>query len=128
MSPCKSRHTCHSHPFGLRADTLGHDDSVVFNQPERRSIMVDILHRVGIKASVDQVYKALTTRAGLAGWWTTDTQGDSKVGGILKFRFTRDGKELGGFDMKVLELQPGRRVLWQVVEGPAEWVGTKIGF
>jgi uncharacterized protein YndB with AHSA1/START domain len=90
--------------------------------------MVDILHRVGIKASVDQVYKALTTRAGLAGWWTTDTQGDSKVGGILKFRFTRDGKELGGFDMKVLELAPGKRVLWQVVEGPAEWLGTRISF
>ena len=90
--------------------------------------MVDILHRVGIKASVDAVYKALATREGLAGWWTTDTQGDSKVGGTLKFRFTRDGKELGGFDMKVLELQPGRRVLWQVVEGPAEWVGTRIGF
>ena len=35
--------------------------------------MVDILHRVGIKASVDAVYKALTTRAGLAAWWTSNT-------------------------------------------------------
>jgi hypothetical protein len=24
----------------------------------------------------------------------------------------------GGFDMKVLELQPAKRVLWQVVDGP----------
>ena len=39
-----------------------------------------------------------------------------------------EGKEIGGFDMKVLELKPERRVLWQVVEGPAEWIGTKIGF
>jgi hypothetical protein len=38
------------------------------------------------------------------------------------------GKILGGFDLKVLELDPGKRVLWQVVEGPAEWIGTKIGF
>ena len=45
--------------------------------------MVDILHRVGIKASPDEVYKALATREGLAGWWTTDTQGDSTVGGVL---------------------------------------------
>jgi uncharacterized protein YndB with AHSA1/START domain len=90
--------------------------------------MVDILHRVGIKASLDQVYRALATREGLAGWWTTDTQGTSKVGEALKFRFTADGKELGGFDMKVLELEPGKRVLWQVVEGPAEWIGTKISF
>jgi uncharacterized protein YndB with AHSA1/START domain len=90
--------------------------------------MVDILHRVGIKAPLDEVYRALATREGVAGWWTTDTQGDSKVGGTLKFRFMSDGKELGGFDMKVLELQPGKRVLWQVAEGPAEWVGTRISF
>jgi uncharacterized protein YndB with AHSA1/START domain len=101
---------------------------VRFNQPERRHFMVDILHRVGIKASLDEVYQALATREGVADWWTTNTQGQSKIGGLLKFRFNSDGKEIGGFDMKVLELQPDRRVLWQVVEGPAEWIGTKISF
>jgi uncharacterized protein YndB with AHSA1/START domain len=90
--------------------------------------MVDILHRVGIKASLDEVYQALATREGVAGWWTTNTQGQSKIGGLLKLRFSSDGKEIGGFDMQVLELQPGKRVLWQVLEGPAEWVGTKISF
>jgi hypothetical protein len=30
--------------------------------------------------------------------------------------------------MKVLELQPAKRVLWQVVGGPEEWIGTKISF
>ena len=90
--------------------------------------MVDILHRVGMKSSLDDVYKALATREGLAGWWTTSTQGDSKVGGTIQFRFSEDGRDIGGFVMKVLELQPARRVLWQVVDGPAEWVGTKISF
>lgn len=90
--------------------------------------MVDIVHRVGIKAPLDHVYRALATREGVAGWWTTDTQGDSKIGGMLKTVFTAGGKVLGGFDLKVLELDPGKRVLWQVVEGPAEWIGTKIGF
>jgi hypothetical protein len=86
--------------------------------------MVDILHKVGIKSSsADDVYKALTTLKGLSGWWTTDTQGDSKVGGVIQFRFGS-----GGFDMKVLELDPGKRVLWQVVEGPQEWIGTKVSF
>ena len=86
--------------------------------------MVDILHKVGIKSSsLNDVYKALTTREGLSGWWTTDTQGESKVGGVLQFRF---GK--GGFDMKVLELDPGKRVLWQIVEGPEEWIGTTVSF
>jgi uncharacterized protein YndB with AHSA1/START domain len=90
--------------------------------------MVDILHRVGVKASADAVYQALATREGLAGWWTTNTQGESKVGGTLRFRFSADGREIGGFDMRVLELRPAARVLWQVVDGPAEWVDTTISF
>jgi uncharacterized protein YndB with AHSA1/START domain len=90
--------------------------------------MVDILHRVGIKSSLDEVYKALTTREGLAAWWTNNTRGESKLGGVLQFRFSAGGVEIGGFDMKVLELQPAKRVLWQVVDGPAEWIGTKVSF
>jgi len=89
---------------------------------------MDILHRVGVKSSVDEVYKALATRDGLAGWWTRDTQGESRVGEVVKFRFSADGKHLGGFDMKVLELQPSQRVAWQVVDGPAEWIDTQVSF
>jgi uncharacterized protein YndB with AHSA1/START domain len=90
--------------------------------------MVDILHRVGIKSSVDRVYKALSTREGGAAWWTTNTTGESKVGGVLKFTFSAGGVEIGGFDMKVLALQPARRVLWEVVSGPTEWIGTHVCF
>jgi hypothetical protein len=83
--------------------------------------MPDILHSVGIQSrSPDATYQALTTRDGLAGWWTTDT---TVAGDAIRFRFGEHG-----CDMKVLEREHGRRVLWQVVEGPADWVGTKIGF
>lgn len=90
--------------------------------------MVDILHRVGIKSSPAEVYKALTTREGLAAWWTSNTQGESKVGRVIQFRFSAGGAEIGGFDMKVLELHPAELVLWQVVDGPAEWIGTNVSF
>jgi uncharacterized protein YndB with AHSA1/START domain len=86
--------------------------------------MADILHRVGIRSSLDDAYKALATREGLASWWTNDTRGESEVDGVLEFRF---GKR-GGFDMKVLELAPGKRVLWKVVDGPREWIGTRISW
>ena len=86
--------------------------------------MPDILHKVGIRSSsLNDAYNALTTLVGLSAWWTTDTQGESKVGSVLRFRFGS-----GGFDMKVLELHPAKRVLWQVVDGPEEWIGTTIGF
>jgi uncharacterized protein YndB with AHSA1/START domain len=90
--------------------------------------MFDILHRVGIKAPVDKVYQALATRDGLAAWWTHDTQGESKLGGAIKFLFHKNGELLGGFEMKVVDLKPGKRVLWQVVDGPEEWIGTQITF
>ena len=55
--------------------------------------------------------------------WHNNTQGETKVGGVLQFRFGA-----GGFDMKVLELDPAKRVLWQVVDGPKEWIGTKVSW
>jgi hypothetical protein len=86
--------------------------------------MPDILHKVGIKSSsAKDVYQALASIDGLAAWWTSTTHGESKIGGTLQFRFGN-----GGFDMKVLELQPEKRVLWRVVDGPEEWIGTRIGF
>ncbi len=85
--------------------------------------MVDILHRVGVKASSpEKVYDALTTVAGLAGWWTQDTKGSGEPGGTLEFRFP----PVGGFDMEVVEARPAEQVTWRVVDGPDEWVGTTI--
>ncbi|MGC5009177.1 SRPBCC family protein [Streptosporangium sp. DT93] len=84
--------------------------------------MVDILHRIAVTSPPAEVYAALTTTEGLAGWWTTDTRGEGgDVGGVLRFRFGA-----GGFDMKVLTLDPDRHVLWEVVDGPEEWIGTHV--
>ncbi|GIJ81304.1 Uncharacterized conserved protein YndB, AHSA1/START domain [Micromonospora phaseoli] len=85
--------------------------------------MVDILHRVGVTATPDDVYAALTTVDGLANWWTVETDGDGDVGGVLRFRFVP-----GGFDMKVVETRPAELVLWEVVDGPEEWIGTQVRF
>lgn len=86
--------------------------------------MTDILHRVGIKSTPHAVYEALTTIDGLAAWWTTTTQGKSAPGETIHFRFG----DRGFFDIKVVALDPNRRVSWQVVDGPKEWIGTRILF
>jgi len=86
--------------------------------------MSDILHRVGVKSSSPaDVYRALTTLEGLSGWWTKDTEGETGVGGTLRFRFGA-----GGFDMLVRELQPDEHVLWEVSDGPEEWIGTTVSW
>ena len=84
--------------------------------------MLDILHRVGIRDTApDKVYDALTTIDGLSGWWTDDTKGDPSLDGVVRFRFP-----VGGFDMRIVELKPTERVVWQVVDGPEEWLGTTV--
>ncbi len=91
--------------------------------------MADILHRIGIKAPVAQVYRALTTLDGLAGWWTEEVRGDTGVGGRIEFRFhTTTGELLGEMVMAVQELSENEVVRWRCVSGPAEWVGTDITF
>jgi uncharacterized protein YndB with AHSA1/START domain len=86
--------------------------------------MPDILHRVGIKAAPDTVYKALTESEGLAGWWTKNTKASPAVGAVNQFRFNGCGFN----DMKVVELVPGQRVKWQCVDGAKEWIGTELTF
>ena len=91
--------------------------------------MVDILHRIGVEgSSADEVYAALATRDGLARWWTEQTEGESLPGQALSFRFVADGVEIGTIGMKVLELVPAKLVLWEVVDGPPEWIGTTVRF
>jgi uncharacterized protein YndB with AHSA1/START domain len=87
--------------------------------------MVDILHRIGITASPEDVTKALTTVPGLSGWWTDDTHGDESVGGVIQFNFPVAG---GDIHMKVLEIKPGELVRWEVVAGPPEWIATEVRF
>ena len=55
--------------------------------------MVDIIHRIGIKAPANEVYKALSTVEGVAGWWTSETTGESRVGGAMTVRFIDHGSD-----------------------------------
>ncbi len=85
--------------------------------------MANICLTFGTKASHEKLIDALTTVKGLAAWWTEGTSGDAVKGGEVAFRFGDNG----GFDMRVDECDENG-VLWEVVGGPDEWVGTQIEF
>jgi uncharacterized protein YndB with AHSA1/START domain len=91
--------------------------------------MFNIVHRIGIKAPASNVYHALSTIEGLAGWWTRDVSGTSRVGECLTFTFRNPaGEEMGRFEMEVVELSTSDTVRWTVRSGPAEWIGTQLSF
>lgn len=83
--------------------------------------MPDILHRIGAKAPRRDVYHALTTIDGVAGWWTRDASGDPGNGGEIRFGF-EPGEAVAAdatFRIKVLETTPDKLVRWEVRQGPA---------
>jgi len=91
--------------------------------------MIDIIHRVGIKAPPSKVYAALATLEGVAGWWTKETSGVSRPGGTIDFQFSSPGGErIGGMTMEVLALEPDKDVRWRCKAGPEEWIGTDVDF
>jgi uncharacterized protein YndB with AHSA1/START domain len=90
--------------------------------------MADIIHRIGIKAPIAKVYEAVSTIGGVAGWWSEDTSGTSKVGGTINVRFTKDRKEIGKMSMEVIALEQNKKVHWRILSGPDEWIGTDVIF
>ena len=91
--------------------------------------MVAIDHRIGIRAPGSQVYEAVSTARGMAGWWTRDTTGDAAAGGTLDVRFRHaEGHEIGRMAFEMTRLEPDREVRWRFLAGPPEWVGTDVTF
>ncbi len=87
--------------------------------------MADIRHRVGISAPQECVFAALSTKGGLANWWTRDVEGEATPGSALRFFFgTPDPSGV----MEVVDTTPHHRVTWRCVAGPDPWVGTSLNF
>ncbi len=90
--------------------------------------MVDIIHRIGIKAPVSKVHAALSTVAGVAGWWTKGTSGESKPGSAVHVVFhSKTGDEIGQAKYELVKSTP-EEVVWHFTAGPEEWIGTDVTF
>ncbi|GAC1394001.1 MAG: hypothetical protein NVSMB47_02310 [Polyangiales bacterium] len=87
--------------------------------------MAEILHKMEIRASRQDVFQALSTQQGLASWWTRTTKAEPRVGSVAEFQFG-GGKFVS--KRQVVALDPGARVAWKCIEGASEWVGTEITF
>jgi hypothetical protein len=46
--------------------------SSVFNVRRKKIMPTDLIHRIGIAAPAEAIYRTLTTEDGLRAWWTTD--------------------------------------------------------
>ncbi len=86
--------------------------------------MKTILHSLRIHASPEDVFDALTTEVGLAGWWSTVVKAGTGVGGHVRFTFHGDFHPV----MQVTALVPARKVGWRCVDGHDKWLDNTFSF
>lgn len=87
--------------------------------------MKTIKHTVDIEASSDAVFDALTTRSGLAGWWTTTVEvPETAVGEVIDFRFGATFNP----DMEITALDRPALVGWRCVSGHGPWEDNTFRF
>ena len=86
----------------------------------------DPIHRIGIVAPVEKIYRALTTEEGIRGWWTTDVKMDAQVGGKAVFGFQNHSIV---FQMRIEQLTPPSFARWKCEESNLpDWTGTTQEF
>ena len=83
-----------------------------------------IKHLFHIDTKRSDVFKAISTIEGLSNWWTIQTSGESKPGGVIQFRFS----EHGGPDMKVTSVKQDESITWECLESPHGWKGNTFTF
>jgi uncharacterized protein YndB with AHSA1/START domain len=93
------------------------------HQPDEETKMSDILLQLTIATASDKVFKALTEQHGLEAWWTTHMVAKPKVGSPVE-AYLRGGQQVIKMEMRTLE--PGRKVVWGILERVAGWGGSQF--
>lgn len=85
--------------------------------------MADVLHQVGIQASPEKLYAALTETAGLKSWWSEHSSIEPREGSLASVSFYNNAVT---FKFRIAELVPNKKIVWAVEGGPPDWADTKI--
>jgi len=86
--------------------------------------MADIVHDVTIKASPEQVFRAVSTPAGLDTWWTENSKGEPREGAEYELWF---GPECD-WRAVVNRCVPDSEFVFEMTAAQPDWLGTRVGF
>jgi len=86
--------------------------------------MPDILHDLLIGAPRPDVFRAITTPAGLDAWWSLDSEGLAQPGSEWRLGFGP------GFEWRarVTRCVPDSEFEWEITRADADWTGTQVRF
>jgi len=84
----------------------------------------DIFSDFPIRAAAAEVFRAVSTPAGLDQWWTMRSSGSPAVGAEYELGF---GPEFD-WRARVTECAAPERFELEITRAGADWVGTRVGF
>ncbi len=83
----------------------------------------EIVLAVETTATANEVFDAITTPEGLAGFWTSDVDAQPGMGGELRLGFAEAPADLS---MIVTAFESPRRVEWECPGPWPSWAGTRV--
>jgi hypothetical protein len=88
--------------------------------------MVDIIHKIAIRAPLASGSEAVSTVDGVAGWWTSDTRGEARLGGRIGVEFRAPtGDKVGRMVFEPSERVAGRGR--SLAPGSGAFAVTQVG-
>lgn len=86
--------------------------------------MPSIYQELLVEAAAEQIFDALTTSEGLAGWWAPGATAKAERGAVACIPFGPSYFKR----LRVDELADAKLVRWTCLEGADEWIDTKLSF
>lgn len=90
---------------------------------QMQTMSIEIRINLIIKATPEEVYKAVTTQEGIESWWCKHTTAKPEVGFVNIFIFGKFRNE-----MEITGLITNKRVEWKCINSIDEWIATDISF
>ena len=84
--------------------------------------MADIVQKLTIEASPENIFHALTRPDGITGWWANQVIAEPKIGSLVEIGF--DNGEV--MKMEIIDLEVASKVYWRVRLAPHNWEGSTI--
>lgn len=86
--------------------------------------MANIYHDLWIKASIDQVFEAVSVPKHIDAWWTNQCEGIPKIGSSYSFYFSDQFDWLA----EIKDVKKNKHISWTMTKSDKDWDGTSIGF
>lgn len=87
--------------------------------------MNQLFHFIQIQATPQKVYAAISTKAGLESWLSSNCEFDLAIDAVA---IIWSNNSQDPFRMKIMDFEQDKRLVWKCLGDNKDWIGTEISF